>query len=71
MFESIHLTLDKSESELLLSTIQLALPAREQAIVKLTKSGNITEASLSDYQAKTLELIKLKHSLELAILKAT
>lgn len=71
MFESIHLTLDKSESELLLSTIQLALPAREQAIVKLTKSGNITEASLSDYQTKTLELVKLKHSLELAILKAT
>ena len=71
MFESIPLTLDKPESELLLSAIQLALPAREQAIVKLTKSGNITEASLSDYHAKTLELIKLKHSLELAILKAT
>ena len=71
MFESIPLTLDKSEAELLLSTFQLALPAREQAIVKLTKSGNTTEASLSDYQAKTLELVKLKHSLELAILKAT
>lgn len=71
MFESIPLILDKSESELLLSTIQLALPAREQAIAKLTKSGNITEASLSDYQAKTLELVKLKHSLELAILKTT
>ena len=71
MFESIALTVDKHEAELLISTIKLALPAREQSIVKLTKSGNITEASLSDYQAKTLELIKLKHSLELAILKTT
>ena len=71
MFESLPLTLDKHEAELLLSTIKLALPAREQSIVKLTKSGNITEAILSDYQAKTLELVKLKHSLELAILKAT
>ena len=71
MFESLPLTLDKHEAELLLSTIKLELPAREQSIAKLTKSGNITEASLSDYQAKTLEPVKLKHSLELAILKAT
>lgn len=71
MFESLPLTLDKHEAKLLLSTIKLALPAREQSIAKLTKSGNITESSLSDYQAKTLELVKLKQSLELAILKAT